>query len=162
SLLENGRNILAVHAFNTSIGGADFGFNAQLFGYMNNVGVSAPRVVRAEPTPGVVYAFTNLTITFSEPINGLDAGDLLVNGVPASGVSSSAGGVFTFSFARPPYGPVSITWATNHGITDLEIPPNDFDPFQPGGQWSYTLVDPVPSVTITAPADNAVVLAPAN
>ncbi|HXJ75667.1 MAG TPA: Ig-like domain-containing protein, partial [Candidatus Dormibacteraeota bacterium] len=253
-------------AFNTSIGGGDFGFNAQLFAFVNDAGASAPRVVSADPAAGIVYSFTNLTITFSEPVNGVDAGDLLVNGVPAgavansgtksytfsfpqpafgsvivtwaanhaivdfddppkpfdgtaatsifrytfynpnaptvtaqtpaagtvvtgltaitatfseavsgvdaadllvngvpaSGVSSSADNVFTFTFAQPPYGPVSITWAANHGIVDLEIPPSDFDPSQPGGQWSYTLVDPVPSVTITAPADNGVFLAPAN
>src|SRR5207237_1273776 len=151
TLLESGRNVLAVHAFNTSIGGGDFGFNAQLFAHMNDAGGSAPRVARADPAAGIVYSLTNLVITFSEPVNGVDAGNLLLNGAPASGISSSADNVYTFTFAQPAYGPVSIGWAANHGIRDLDTAPTDFDPSRLGGTWSYTLIDPVPSVVITSP-----------
>jgi len=41
-LLESGRNIVAVHAFNTSIGGGDFGFNAQLFAFLNDIVCNGP------------------------------------------------------------------------------------------------------------------------
>ena len=39
-------------------------------------------------------------------------------------------------------------------LTDLEAQPAPFDPTRFGGQWNYTLIDPVPSVTLTSPTNN--------
>jgi hypothetical protein len=50
---------------------------------------------------------------------------------------------------------------TNHGIHDVEVPANPFDPTRFGGQWDYTLIDPIPTVVLTSPADNAAFQAPA-
>jgi hypothetical protein len=262
--LITGTNVLAVHAFNDNLtNSSDFGFNAQLYTFLTDASVAPPRLVQAAPPQGDVLYLTNLTVTFSEPVSGVEAGDLLVNGVPASGLSTDTDTTFTFSFAQPPYGavvvswatnhgiadfdvppkpfdgltilhytlinpnspriasqtplagasvtnlteitvtftkavtgvdasdllvngkpastlassdntnytfafaqppfgPVAIRWAANHGIQDLEVPPNDFDRTRFGGQWNYSLVDPAPSVTLVSPADNAAFLAPAD
>ncbi len=265
SHLVSGTNVLAIHALNQSLtASSDFGFNAQLYTFPSDVGVTAPRLTRADPPPGDVQALTNLTVSFSESVSGVEASDLLVNGVPASAVVSTNDAIYTFQFAQPPYGNVVVTWATNddivdfdsppkpfdgtaassilryflinpsnprvasqtpaagaiitnllsigvsftepvtnvdaadllvngvpatavtgggadyvfavtqptngnvairwatnHGIQDLESPANSFDPTRFGGQWNYTLVDPVPTVILTSPTNNSFVLAPA-
>jgi len=266
SRLVDGTNTLAIMAFNQTLTDGDFGFNAQLYYYPIDATVVPPRLISANPAPGDLFYLTNVTISFSEGVSGVDASDLLVNGVPASDVSSATNTTYTFSFPQPPYGAVSLTWATNHGIadfdnppkafngtaassllnysllnpssprivtqtplanttitgltsitmtftepvnevdasdllisgtpassvasadgitytftfpqpafglvtvrwvtnnniTDLEIPPAPFDPTRFGGQWNYTLINPVPSVSLTSPTNNAFVLAPAN
>jgi len=70
-------------------------------------------VVQADPAAGVAYYLTNLTITFSETVSGVDAADLLINGVPASSVTSSGPKTYTFSFPQPAYGPL-----LSHGRRD--------------------------------------------
>jgi len=90
-----------------------------------------------------VTALTQLTVTFSAPVTGVNADDLLVSLEPAATVSGS-GATYTFSFDQPLYGNVSITWFDPTGITDLAVPPNPFDPNAPGSTWMYDLQDIVP------------------
>jgi hypothetical protein len=98
-----------------------------------------------------------MQFTFSERVVGVNAADLLINGTPASSVSGS-GSNFTFAFTQPGYGTVLITWVTNHGITDIGVPPLPFDEAIPGAGWSYTLLDAVPpTVASRTPAANATV-----
>src|SRR5205823_12484414 len=97
-----------------------------------------------------------------EPVPGVDASALLVSSAPAGSVASADQITYTFSFPQPPFGAVTIRWATNHAITDLEAQPAPFDPTRFAGQWNYTLIDPVPSVSLTSPTNNAFILAPAN
>lgn len=124
---------------------------------------STPRILTKQPAPNTVLTgLTALTITFDEPVTGLEAADLLVSGTPAAAVATTDATTFTFSFLQPPFGTVSIRWATNHGITDLSTPPAPFYPTRFGHQWDYTLIDPVPSVTITSPTNNTYFLPPAN
>jgi len=124
---------------------------------------SSPRIVSQTPAASMtITGLTSITMTFTEPVTGVDASDLLVSGQPASSVNTSDGITYTFSFTQPPFGAVTIRWATNHNITDIEIPPAPFDPTRFGGQWNYTLIDPVPSVTLTSPTNNAYVQAPVN
>src|SRR4030095_9464947 len=87
----------------------------------------------------VITNLTQLTVSFSEPIRGIAAADLLVNGNPAIGLSSSAGTNYTFSFRAPASGTVNISWLATHGITDLATPPNAFNATGPGATWIYTL-----------------------
>ena len=42
----------------------------------------APRVASANPAAGQVNALTNITVTFTKPVTGVDAADLLVNATP--------------------------------------------------------------------------------
>ena len=122
---------------------------------------SNPRLATQIPAANAVLTgLTTIVVTFTEPVTGVEAADLLVNATPASAVSSGDGIAYTFTFPQPAFGPVAIRWAANHGITDLGEPPNGFDPSRFGGQWSYTLVDPVPSVALTSPANNAYFLTP--
>ena len=80
-------------------------------------------------------ALTNITVLFSEPVIGVSAGDLLVNGQPAQSVSGSLAGPYTFAFAQPELGTVQVDWAPAQAIRDLGAPANAFA----GGSWVYTL-----------------------
>jgi hypothetical protein len=126
-----------------------------------NVTVStntAPPVVFAKlPLPGNVTNLTSLNVTFSKTVVGVNAGDLLINGVPASGVSGS-GSNYTFTFAQPAYGAVAVTWATGHGITDVFTPPVAFNTNSAGANWNYTLLDIIPpTITVISPVPGSTV-----
>src|SRR6266705_6528888 len=99
---------------------------AVLLGFLCSAG-SAPSavvtIVNVSPPSGIVTSLTQVTVTFSAPVTGVDADDLLLNTEPASSVSGS-GPTYTFRFQQPIYGNVSITWFEPHGITDLASPPN--------------------------------------
>jgi hypothetical protein len=141
--LVPGSNVLAVHAFNQSLAqSTDFGFNAQLYTYLTDTEVVTPRVVGKDPAAGYTLFLTNITVTFSEPVTNVDATDLLINGTPAAELISATNTTFTFSFPQPPYGVVSITWATDHGIVDLDLVPKPFDDLLPDSTWQYTLLNP--------------------
>lgn len=141
-LLFNGTNILAIHALNEALTSSDFGFNAQLYAYLSDAAVSPPRLFLADPAPGEIFYLTNLTITFSEPVSGVDGADLLVNGVPAIGVSSTTNTTYTFTFAQPVYGSVVVTWAASHGIVDFDNTPRAFNAAAPGATLRFTLLNP--------------------
>lgn len=112
-----------------------------------NVTVSAnttPPVISARtPVVGAVTNLTQIAVSFSKPVFGVNAGDLLVNGTPATGVFGG-GSDYVFTFPQPAYGMVSISWAANHGISDGYIPPNAFNAAGVGATWSYQLNDTVP------------------
>jgi hypothetical protein len=98
-------------------------------------------------------SLTQITVTFSRPVMGVAASDLLINGMPASAVAGLApASVYTFSFTQPVAGVVTAGWSDSQGISDLVG-----NPFQPGGgdaTWSYTLVDSLaPHVSQLTPAN---------
>ena len=96
----------------------------------------APTVTAINPVSGATLShLTQIAVTFSEPVAGVDASDLLVNGQAASQVSGAGAGPYTFVFAAPVPGTVPVSWAGSHGIHDLAASPNVFG----GGSWSYTL-----------------------
>jgi len=96
----------------------------------------APTVLTTFPLPAAtVGVLTNIQITFSEPVAGLDAADFRINNVPAQSVSGSGAGPYLFTFPQPANGTVNLTWTGGHGIQDLASPPNNFG----GSIWSYTL-----------------------
>jgi len=138
--LRNGTNLLAIQVFNTSLGSSDLGFDCSLETILAET--NPPTIVNVLPAPGSLMSLTQITVTFSEPVNGVSADDLLINTQPASAVSGS-GATYTFSFEQPLYGAVPITWFAAPGITDAAVPPNPFDPAGPGASWLYTLQDTV-------------------
>src|SRR3954466_5276469 len=86
--------------------------------------------------PGsTLLPFTKITVTFSEPVGGVDAADLLVNGTPATQTTGAGAGPYTFTFTQPTNGPVQLSWAGNAAIHDFANAVNQFA----GGSWSYTL-----------------------
>jgi len=136
ALARPGRNVLAIHAFNASLSGSsDFVLSAILEAKVNP---AAPIIERILPaTGGVVSAFASVEVLFSRPVQGVDAGDLLVNGRPATQVTEFSPGQYLFSFSPLPAGPVTLAFRDGHGITDLALPPHPFT----GGSWNLT-VDP--------------------
>ncbi|HEY0551124.1 MAG TPA: Ig-like domain-containing protein, partial [Verrucomicrobiae bacterium] len=89
------------------------------------------------PAGATVTNLTSIQVFFSENVQNVDAGDLRVNGNPATGLSGS-GNNYTFSFGQPAYGTVTISWAVGHGITDISG--NAFN--GAASTWNYTLSGP--------------------
>jgi len=114
---------------------------------------TAPRVLGIGPAPGQVTALNSINVVFSEAVQGVSANDLLINNVPASGVSGS-GANYTFTFPQPSYGIVDVTWEAANGITDLASPPNDFVE----ANWQYQLNDGLPPMVVSVnPPDGSTV-----
>ena len=142
SLLVEGENVIAIQAFNSSLAGSsDFMINASLDSYPFDS--QGPTITSVTPASGTVSTLTAITVQFSEPISGLEAGDLFVNGISASSVIGG-GTTYTFGFPQPAYGQVQISWAPTHGITDQALYPNAFDSTAPGATWTYQLIDQTP------------------
>ncbi len=154
-----GTNILSVHAFNDSRTNADdFGFNANLYTFLSDASISPPRVAFSDPVQGDVFFLTNITVTFSESVANVDVGDLLVNGVPATEMTSSTNTAYTFRFPQPAYGTVNITWASGHGIADFDTPAKAFDGNLASARLTYTLVNPsAPTIVSRTPVSSATV-----
>jgi hypothetical protein len=152
-----GTNVLAIHAFNTTLGSSDFDFDASLESTL--VETNPPTVLAANPTGGsTLNGLSTITVTFSEPVSGVDASDLLINGVAAATVTPVSGSVYSFAFTQPDYGAVQISWAAGHGIGDQALPPNPFNSTGPGATWQYNLVDITPPAIATlSPAAGATV-----
>jgi hypothetical protein len=93
------------------------------------VDTDAPRVTNVFPLAGsTVRSLGQVEVFFSEPVQGLDASDLLINGQPATNLVEKPGGWCVFQFAPPAPGAVQFTWATGHGILDHAAQPNAFAP----------------------------------
>jgi hypothetical protein len=109
------------------------------------VDIGPPTVVALTPAEGVtVRTLTQIEVRFSEPVLGIEASDLLINGGSASAISVIGPGRYLFTFAEPADGSVTVGWSGSHGIIDFAG--NAFG----GGSWSYTL-DPaagLPSIRI--------------
>jgi len=145
--LVGGVNVLAVQAFNASVDSDDFKIDVELVDPLGP-DVTPPVVKNLTPPPGATVAsLTQLRVVFSEPVTGVTAGDVRVQGAPASAVSGAGAGPYVFTFAEPAPGGVNFAWAGGHGISDSAAPPNFFS----GGNWSYTLdpAAPAASVSIT-------------
>jgi hypothetical protein len=120
---------------------------------------TAPTLSSVAPVPGTVSTLTNVTVTFSEPVDGVNASDLLINGSPATGLSGS-NATYTFSFPQPAEGAVGLGWASAHGIVDRESSPKAFDALAAGATWQYNLVDSIaPTVVKLSPAAGATLTA---
>ena len=94
------------------------------------------RGVAVTPAPNsTVATLTQAEVNFSEVVNGVDAADLLVNGVAAAAVTGSGAGPYVFTFTQPAAGPVTFSWAGAHSIVDTAASPNAFG----GTTWTVTL-----------------------
>ena len=101
-----------------------------------------PTVSQLNPPPNLaVPRLTQVEVTFSEPILGIEAGDLLINGVPATHVTGLLAGPYVFEFPEPLPGLVQFQWSPDHGITDESAAPNAFA----GGTWT-SIRDPAAEV----------------
>jgi len=78
---------------------------------------------------------TQAQVIFSEPVTGVDAADLLVNGVAATSVAGSSQGRTCFSLPSRE-GVVNFTWAGGHNIRDLSR--IESVSAAPAGRWRST------------------------
>jgi hypothetical protein len=112
------------------------------------VDTTAPIVASRTPVAGAsVRTLTQIEVVFTEPVSGVDAADLTINGAPATGLEVLGVGRYRFTFPPPPTGTVAVVWAIDSGIQDFAAQPNNFG----GGSWNYTL-DPnlgVPQIRIS-------------
>jgi len=136
SFLVTGTNVLAVHAFNAARDqSSDFLIDISLSGTTDT---TPPTVAdRIPPATAIVRSLTSIEVGFSEDVVGVDAGDLLINGVAATNVTAFNAARYVFAFSPAPTGLVQVSWSGGHGIRDLAGTPNSFA----GGNWTYT-VDP--------------------
>ncbi|MGC8743043.1 MAG: lamin tail domain-containing protein [Verrucomicrobiia bacterium] len=157
SLLVNGTNLIAIQALNANLSSSDFLISMEMTALIADPSLEPPRIASVTPAPGEVYYLTNLTVTFTEPVQNVDASDLLINGVPATSVSGQANS-YTFTFAQPAYGNVNITWSTNHGIVDYDTPPRLFDATSPSANFQYALLNPnAPVILSASPMPNSTI-----
>ena len=138
SLLNDGTNVLAVQALNADLGSSDFGFMASLT--VTSL-VNPPVVAVLDPPAGAeVDALTQVTVTFNQPVGGVDAADLLINEASASQVVALNAATYRFTFVSPARGLVTLAWATGAGLT------NGAGAVFEGNSWSYVLNPDLPSV----------------
>ncbi len=109
-----------------------------LFLALVTAALAAPTVVTINPAPGTVSSLTQIGVTFSEAVAGVDANDLLINNEAAFGLTGSGAGPYTFTFTQPLPGAVNITWDFDHGISGIGT--GAFI----RNTWSYTLLDTLP------------------
>ncbi len=142
--LVNGTNVLTVQAFNYGATNDDFRFAVWLDVTFRNI--TPPQIADSVPAAGAVVSnLTTVTVRFDEPVQGVDAGDLLLNHTPAlTVVGNLATNVYIFTFASPQPGQVFVEWNPGHGITDLDG--FEFNENAAGSSWTYTLVDTAPPV----------------
>ncbi|HEY5914251.1 MAG TPA: immunoglobulin domain-containing protein, partial [Verrucomicrobiae bacterium] len=104
----------------------------------------APTLLATAPVSGAtVGVLTQAQVSFSEPVAGVEALDLLVNGQPATNVVGSGLGPYVFGFPQPAQGSVQFTWAASHNVRD--VAGNLF----PGTGWSVSLDSAAVSAALT-------------
>jgi hypothetical protein len=117
-----------------------------------------PQIINVSPAPGQITSLTSMTVTFSEPVTNIAAGDLLLGGVPRGVEVTGSGAVYTFALEQPPYGVIQISWDTGHSIVDFDVPPTRFDENHASSMWQYDLVDTVaPTIASLTPAEGITV-----
>jgi hypothetical protein len=134
SAVQAGTNVIAVRLLNTALSSDQLYFSIYLDGTRDRI---PPLVDRVVPEPeSVRNALTQLEVVFSEPVTGVDAADLLVNGVPAVAVTEPSAGNFVFTLPPLKPGQVTISFRPDHGIVDRSSSAN---PLSVEGSWKYFL-----------------------
>jgi hypothetical protein len=127
--LAPGENVLAaeVHQVNDTSTDIVMGLTLDAVWQPRLRDSNAPVVLELQPAAGAtVSALRRIEVRFDERVNGVNAADLLVNGQPATNLTVVAPDDYIFFFPPPPSGPVAVTWAPNHGITDRSVNANAF------------------------------------
>ncbi|MGZ8899958.1 MAG: lamin tail domain-containing protein, partial [Limisphaerales bacterium] len=102
-----------------------------------------PVVITASPVTGeTIESLSSITVIFSAPVAGVNAGDLLINNLPATGLTGTGAGPYRFTFSQPPAGVVQVSWAATHGIVDV------LGKSLAASQWRYVIAPAGRSVVI--------------
>jgi hypothetical protein len=141
AFLQSGDNIIAIQALNASLGSSSDFFIAAALGSIEDL--TPPTIAGTSPADGATLrSLSQADVTFSESVQNVTATDLLINGSPATTVTSFSPRDYSFYFPEPAPGTVTFSWNPNNTITDLAPNPNPLTP----SPWSIT-IDP------TAPAN---------
>ncbi|HTJ00841.1 MAG TPA: CotH kinase family protein [Dongiaceae bacterium] len=129
--LVPGTNVIAVQAFNSSLASSsDFLISVALAAVPDTF----PPIASLIPAAGAtVHQLSSLEVDFNKDVTGVDAADLLINGVAATNMSSYAPWQYVFYFPPVAAGTTTVAWDTNSGIADLLG--NDFA----GGNYTFTV-----------------------
>lgn len=98
-----------------------------------------PTLIATFPEPGAIHELTRVEIHFSESVSGVDATDLLADGVPCTDVRRVSPDVYVFTLPPLALGKVNLTWQNNPGIVDQADVPNAFAGTD---KIEYTLLPP--------------------
>lgn len=115
----------------------------------------APAILELLPASGTaVRTLTQAEVRFTEPVLGVRAQDLLINGAPAASIQARGESAFVFSFPALSAGLANFTWSPSHAIADQAG--NRFE----GNGWSVTVDPSLPNSEVViseflASAENA-------
>ncbi len=138
SYLRTGTNVIAVQVFQSNVDSSDLAFDASLEAVLREPPpTNLPPTVGATfpPNGATIRALNEITVLFSEPVQGVDAVDLLVNNTAATNLVPITPSQYLFRLAQPAPGAVTVQWAPSHGIQDFDTPPKTFS----GMPWGYQL-----------------------
>lgn len=109
---------------------------------LRSVDTTPPKVATVVPGRGaLINALPSVVVTFSESVTGVTRANLTVNGSPATSVSGSGGGPYTFTgYVAPTDGTVNVVLAAG------AIKDPGSNPFT-GDNWRYTKDSVAPTVT---------------
>ena len=144
SILVPGVNVMAVHGFNADIStSSDFVFNLSLAASVDDMPPTVTEVI--PPAGSAVQRLQQIEVHFNEPVTGVDATDLLVNGAPATNVLVFSSSQHVFEFSQPALGIARVTWKSGHDIRDQSAAGNAFQ----GNSWTYDVRENVPPAGVT-------------
>jgi len=78
-------NVIAVQVFNAGTASSDLDFDCSLS--TTEPDLIPPTIANISPAPGTLSSLSQITVTFSEPVGGVNAADLLINGLPATAMT---------------------------------------------------------------------------
>ncbi|HIL69934.1 MAG TPA: hypothetical protein EYG38_08810 [Verrucomicrobia bacterium] len=138
SYLVSGVNIVAVQIFNISLESSDFMMNPTIrYSTPDHI---PPTIVEVRPSEGVLKELSEITVVFSEAVSGLQAEDLMLNGVSAISVTGKET-QFTFQVKPPEPGEIVVRIASDASWADTSRPANMLDRTGLGSSWRYNIVD---------------------
>ncbi|MBI4659650.1 MAG: lamin tail domain-containing protein [Verrucomicrobia bacterium] len=111
------------------------------------INLAGPNVTNVLPVPGTTLRrLAEVEVSFSRPVDGVDAADLRLNSVAATQVVGVGAGPYRFAFPSAPSAEVTVSWTPGHGIVTDEAVPVAFAGFP----WKYRVDpgQPAPSVVI--------------
>ena len=106
---------------------------------------AGPKATNIVPVPDTVLRRLGaVEVSFSGPVNGVDAADLQMNGLAATTVIGVGAGPYRFTFPEGGAGAVTISWAARHGIVSDDVVPVPFA----GVSWAYQVNPALPAPQI--------------
>ncbi|MCE2825602.1 MAG: lamin tail domain-containing protein [Verrucomicrobium sp.] len=128
--LKPGTNTLAVEVHQSGTASSDLVWSLLLDAVWRERvrDTVAPKVALTTPPPGAaVGAAARIEVQFTEPVRGVTAPALRLNGQPATAVTELAPDRYAFEFTTAPAGSVNLAWSADPGITDRSAGANRLD-----------------------------------